>query len=95
MALAAIISEVRGALEVGVKALTDPLMLAHFFNGNNGLPPDVGVLHYHGIRSSKLANDAVFSRLFGVSSPPSPVVAISRAEKTKCEQYSEGSKESP
>jgi hypothetical protein len=59
-ALAAIISEVRGALEVGVEALTDPMMLAQLFNGNNGLPADVGVLHYHGIRSSKNAIDAVF-----------------------------------
>jgi hypothetical protein len=40
-------------------------------NGNDGLPADVGVLHYHGIRGSKLTLDAVVSGLFRVSSPPS------------------------
>jgi hypothetical protein len=47
-------------------------------------------LHYHGIRGSKLALDAVVSGLFGISSPPSPEVALRHAEKTKFEKYSEG-----
>jgi hypothetical protein len=49
-ALAEIISEVRGALGVGVEVLTYPTMLVQLPNGNDGLPADVGVLHYHGIR---------------------------------------------
>jgi hypothetical protein len=52
-------------------------------------------LHYHGIRGLKLALDAVVSGLFGVSSPPSPEVALRHAEKTKFEKYSEGGEESP
>jgi hypothetical protein len=67
-ALAEIISEVRGALGVGVEVLTYPTMLVQLPNGNDGLPSDVDVFHYHGIRSSKLALDAVVSGLFGVSS---------------------------
>jgi hypothetical protein len=59
-------------------------------NGNDGLPADVCVLHYHGIRGSKLAIDAVVSGLFGVSSPPSPEVTLRHVEKTKFEKYSEG-----
>jgi hypothetical protein len=47
-------------------------------------------LHYHGIRGSKLDLDAVVSGLFGVSSPPSPEVALRFAEKTKFEKYSKG-----
>jgi hypothetical protein len=89
-ALAEIISEARGALGVGVETLMDPTMLVQLRNGNDGLPADVGVLNYHGIRGSKLADDAAVSRLFGVSSPPSPEVAISRVKKTKFEKYSEG-----
>jgi hypothetical protein len=57
-ALAEIISKVRGAIGVGVEVLTDPTMLVQLPNGNDGLPADVGVLHYHGIRGSKLALDA-------------------------------------
>jgi hypothetical protein len=53
-------------------------------------PREVGVLKYHDIRGSKLALDAVVSGLFGVSSPPSPEVALRRAEETKFEKYSEG-----
>jgi hypothetical protein len=49
-ALAEIISEVRGALEVGVEVLTDLTMLVQLPNSNDGLPADMGVLHYHGIR---------------------------------------------
>jgi hypothetical protein len=49
----------------------------------------VGVLHYHNIRGSKLALDAVVSGLFGVSSPPSPEVSLRRVEKTKFEKDSE------
>jgi hypothetical protein len=94
-ALAEIISEVRGALGVGVEVLKDPTMLVQLPNGNNGLPADVGVLHYHGIRGSKPALDAVVSGLFGVSSPPSPEVALRRAEKTKLEKYSEGVRSRP
>jgi hypothetical protein len=60
-ALAGIISEVRGALGVGVEVLIDPAMLVELPNRNDGLPADVGVLHYHGIRGSKLALDAVVS----------------------------------
>jgi hypothetical protein len=60
-ALAEIIPEVRGALGVGVDVLTDPTMLVQLTGGNDGLPADVGVLHYHGIRGSKLALDAVVS----------------------------------
>jgi hypothetical protein len=46
-------------------------------------------LHHHGIRGSKLALDAVVPGLFGVSNPPSPEVALRRAEKTKFDKYSE------
>jgi hypothetical protein len=49
-ALAEIISEVRGALGDGVEALTYPMILVQLPNGNDGLPADVGVFHYHGIR---------------------------------------------
>jgi hypothetical protein len=47
-------------------------------------------MYCHGVRGSKLAIDAVVSYLFGVSSPPSPDVALCRAEKTKFEKHSEG-----
>jgi hypothetical protein len=94
-ALAEIISEVRTALGVGVEVLTDPAMLAQLPNDNDGLPADVGVLHYSGIRGSKLALDAVVSGLFGVSSPQSSDVALSRAEKTQLEKYSEGVRSRP
>jgi hypothetical protein len=82
-ALAEIISEVRGSLGVGVEVLTNPMMLVQIPNGNDGLPADVGVLHYHGIRGSKLALDAVVSGLFGVSDLPSPEVTLRCVEKTK------------
>jgi hypothetical protein len=88
-ALAEIISLVRGAIEVGVEVLTDPLML-DLPNCNGGLPADVGVLHYHSIRGSKLALDAVVSGLSDVSRHPSPKVALLRAEKNKFEKYSKG-----
>jgi hypothetical protein len=52
-------------------------------------------LHYHGIQGSKLALDAVVSGLFGVSSPPSPEVALRHAEKTQFEKYSEGVRSRP
>jgi hypothetical protein len=94
-AIAEIISEVRGALGVGVEVLTNPTMLVQLPNGNDGLPADVSVLRYHGIRGSKLALDAVVSGLFGVSSPPSPEVALRRAHKTKFEKYSEGMRSRP
>jgi hypothetical protein len=84
--LAEIISEVRRALGVGVEVLTDPIMLVQLPNGNDGLPADVGVLHCHGIRGLKRALDAVASGLFGVSSIPSPEIALRRAEKTKLEK---------
>jgi hypothetical protein len=61
----------------------------------DGLRADVGVLHYHGIRGSKLALDAVVSRLFGVPCPPSPKAALSRVEKTKFDKYSEGMQSRP
>jgi hypothetical protein len=95
-ALAEIITEVRGALGDGVEVLAYPTMLVHLRNGNDGLPADMGVLHYHGIRGSKLALDAVVSGLFGVSSPPSPEVAIRRAKKSrKIEKYPEGVRSRP
>jgi hypothetical protein len=52
-------------------------------------------LHCHGIRGSKLAVDAVVSRLFGVFSPASPGVALRRDEKTKFKKYSEGVRSRP
>jgi hypothetical protein len=71
-------------------------MLVQLPNGNDGIPADVGVLHYHGIRGSKLALDAVVSGLLCVSSPPSPEVALRHAEKTsKFEKYSEGGRSRP
>jgi hypothetical protein len=88
-ALAEIISEVRGALGVGVEIPIYPTMLIQLPNRNEGLPVHVGVLHYHGIRGSKLALNAVVYGLFGVSRPPSPDVALRRAEKTKLEKNSE------
>jgi hypothetical protein len=90
-----IISEVRGALGVGVEVPTYPTMLVQLPNGNDAPPTDVGVLHYHGIRGSKLALDAVVSGLFGVSCPPSPKVARRCDEKTKFEKYSEGMRSRP
>jgi hypothetical protein len=48
-------------------------------------------LQHHGIRGSKLALDAAVFGLFGVFSPPSPELALRRAEKTEFEKfYSEG-----
>jgi hypothetical protein len=91
-ALAEIIFEVRSAFGVGVEVFTDPTILVQLPNGNDGLPGYVGVLHYHGIRGSKLATyiDAVVSRFFGVSSlSPSLEVVISRAKMTKVEKYSD------
>jgi hypothetical protein len=70
-------------------------MLVQLPNGNDGLPADVGVLHYYGIRGSKLALDARVSGLFGVSSPPSPDVSLRRAKQTKFEKYSEGVRSRP
>jgi hypothetical protein len=95
MALAEIMSEVRGAVGVGVEVLIliDPTMFVRRLP--NGLPADVGVLHYHGIRGSKLALDAVVSGWFGASSPPSPAVALGGAETTKFEKYSEGMRSRP
>jgi hypothetical protein len=94
-ALAGIISEARGALGVGFEVLIDPMMLVQLPNGNDGLPADVSVLHYHGIRGSKLAIDVIVSGLFGISSPPSPEVVLRRAEKTKFEKYPEGVRSHP
>jgi hypothetical protein len=68
--LAEITAEVRCALGVGVEVHTYPTMYGQLPNGSDGLPADVGILHYHGIRGSKLALDAVLSGLFGVSSLP-------------------------
>jgi hypothetical protein len=68
--LAEVISEVRGALGVGVEVITYPTMLAQLPNGNDGLPVDVNVFCYHDIRGSKLALDAMVSVMFGVSSSP-------------------------
>jgi hypothetical protein len=88
--IAEIISKVRGALGVSVEVLTYPTMLVQLPNGNDSLLADVGVLYHHGIRSSKNALDEMVSRLIGVSSPPSPEVALRCVEKTKFEQSSEG-----
>jgi hypothetical protein len=63
-------------------------MLVQLPKRNDGLPADVGALHYHGIRGSKLAIDAVVYGLFGASSPPSPDFAQCPAEKTNFEKYS-------
>jgi hypothetical protein len=71
-ALAEFISEVRGALGVGVEVLTYPTMLVQLPNGNDGLPADVVVLHYHGIRGSKLALDAVVSSCSAFPAPRHP-----------------------
>jgi hypothetical protein len=91
-ALEEITSEVHGALGIDVKVLTSPTISVQLPNGNDGHPADVGVLHYHGIQGSKLALDTVVSGWFGVSSPfpPSPEVALRRAEKANFEKYSEG-----
>jgi hypothetical protein len=70
-------------------------MLVQLPNANDGLPADVGVFHYHGIRGSKLALDAVVSSLFGVSSPPSLQVALCHAEKTKLHKNTEGVRSPP
>jgi hypothetical protein len=94
-ALAEIISEVCGALGVGVEVLTDSTMLIQLPNDNDGLPGDLGVLDYHGIRGSELAIDVVVSGLFGVSSLPSPDVALCRAEKTNCDKCSVGVRSRP
>jgi hypothetical protein len=72
-ALAEIISEDRGAFGVGVELLPDPTMLAQLPNGNDGLPADVGVLHYHGIQSLKLAIDAVVSSCSALLVPRLPM----------------------
>jgi hypothetical protein len=79
-ALAEIVSEARGALGVGVEVLTDPMMCEQLPNGNDGLPTDVGVLHYYGIRGSKLAIDPAVTCLFGSSSPclPKSLYAVLR-----------------
>jgi hypothetical protein len=79
MALTETVSEARGALGDGVEVLTDPTILVQLPNGNAGLPADVSVLHYPGIRGSKPALDAVVSGLFGVSSPH-----VSRSRSTPC-----------
>jgi hypothetical protein len=50
----------------------------------------VTVLHYHGIRGSKLAIDAVDFGLFRASSLQSHEGAISSDEETKFEKYSKG-----
>jgi hypothetical protein len=55
----------------------------------------VGILYYHGLGGSTLAFDAAVSGLLGVSSPPSPGAAQSRAEKTKFVNYSEGVRRLP
>jgi hypothetical protein len=94
-ALWEIISEVRGALKVGVEVFKDPTTLVQLPNGNDGFPADVGSFHYHGIRGSKLAHHAVVSYLFGASSPPSPEVFLRRVEKTKFEKYTDGSRSRP
>jgi hypothetical protein len=54
-------------------------MLVQLPNGNDGLPADVGVLHYHGIRGSKLALDAVLRRPSsrgGEESPRAPDICF-------------------
>jgi hypothetical protein len=94
-ALAEVISGVRGALGVGVEVLAHPMMLVQLPKGNEGLPTDAGVLHYHGTRGAKLAIDVVVFGLFGVSSPPSPDFVLCRHEKTKFEKYSEGVRNRP
>jgi hypothetical protein len=65
-------------------------MLVQLPNYSGSLHADVGVLRDHGIRDIKVTIDAVVSGLFGVSSPPTLEVAISRAEKTKFENIRRG-----
>jgi hypothetical protein len=74
-----IISEICGTLARSelIEVLEDPTMLLQLPNGNDGPPPNVDVLDYHRIRSSKIALDAVVSSVLGVLSPPSPEAAIS------------------
>jgi hypothetical protein len=82
-ALAEIVSEARGALGVGVEVFTDPMMCEQLPNGSDGLPTDLGVLHYYGIRGSKLAIDPVVTCLFGLSSPclPKSLYAVLRTRE--------------
>jgi hypothetical protein len=82
-ALAEIISEVRGALGIGVEVLTYPKMLVQLPNGNDGLPADVGVLHYHGIRDSKLALDAVVCSAFLAPRLPKSLYAVLRRPSSR------------
>jgi hypothetical protein len=87
-ALEEIISEVRIALGVGVEALMDPKKL-------DGLPADVGVVHYNDIRCSKVFLYAVVYGLFDAFSAMSPKVVVSPLEKTKFDKYSEGLRSRP
>jgi hypothetical protein len=64
-------------------------------NGNDAPLADADVLHYHGIRDSKLALDAVVSGLFDASRPRSPEAALSCVEKTKFEKYWEAVRSRP
>jgi hypothetical protein len=84
-ALAEVIYEVRGALGIGVEVLTDPATLVQLANGNDGLHADVGVLHYHGIRGSKVALNAVVSGLLGVFGPhlPTSLSAVLRRPSSR------------
>jgi hypothetical protein len=71
-------------------------MLVQLPNGNIGLLLDVGVLHSNAIRGSKkIPLYAVVPGLFGVSSPPSPEVALRRAENIEVQKYSEGVRSRP
>jgi len=94
-AVAEIFSEIRGALGVGVEVLTNPDILVQLPSGNDGLPADIGVVNYHGIRGLKLAVDGVIAGHLGEGGPPNPAVALRRAEKRKLDKYSEGVRSRP
>jgi hypothetical protein len=89
MALAEIISEVLGALRVGVELLTDPTMLVQLPNGNDGLPADVDVLHYHGIRGSTLALDDVIPVCSAFLAPRLPTSLCAVLRRPSFKKYSE------
>jgi hypothetical protein len=66
---------------VGVEVLEDPTMFVQLPNGSDGLPADVGVLHYHGIWGSNLALDAVLpvcSAFLALGLPKSPCAVLRR-----------------
>jgi hypothetical protein len=90
-ALAAIMSEVRGAL--GSRGWRQSSYRSHDVSSTpqrqRRPPRGCGCLALSRHSRLKLALDDVLFGLFGVSSPPSPEVALRHAQKTKFEKYSE------